>query len=410
MVPVTDFLTEILNKAGRRYQKRGELRGVMKVGTSLSHLKIQHLHNFFGIEPVRINTKEEVRIHFDIMLRNAPESVWIERISSHLGRSLHPINQPKTEELTKTLLSRLHIAFPGLKTLLQHLQDCPDDLYRMLSAHSQQEVTKSCFQVAETVVFLLKNSSPITISELGARFFEHSKKLRQGELRSLLLRWLNLYCPELDIVEDEEQIWASYHVYHDRLSVNAVIYGPIVYTKNGKDFDWIFNLYQQGEAATVSWANLQGMTTMRWQGHTSQPPALICCENEAPFSQLMRRQANDAVLFTSGFPGSAVRKIYGYLAPQASSCFHWGDTDPNGLRIASILNSIYPLQLYRCNIETLRLHRKLLLPLTPKQKRVAEAILLHNHDFPFRNELNFTLESGWLEQESWQYDRELNQC
>jgi hypothetical protein len=248
----------------------------------------------------------------------------------------------------------------------------------------------------------LDNNSPITISELGARFFEHSKQLRQGELRSLLIRWLNLYCPDLDIIENEEQIWANYHVYHDRLTVNAVIYGPIVYTKNGKEFDWISTLYQKGEAATVSWANLQDIETMRLQRHETNPPALICCENEAPFSQLMRKRANDAILFTSGFPGSAVRKIYELLAPQAASCFHWGDTDPNGLRIASILNSIYSLELYRCDIETLKLHRKHLLPLTPKQKQTAEFILSNNQKFPFRSEIAFTLENGWLEQESWQ--------
>jgi hypothetical protein len=401
---IAGFLTDILTMVGRRYQKRGKLSGVMKVGTSLSHVQVQQLHNFFGIEPIRINTKDEVRVNFDIMLKNAPEPVWIERICSHLGYSLKPINHTKTEEIAKTLFSRLHIAFPNLDKLLRHLQNFPDDLNRMLSNNSEQELTNSCFQVAETLVFLLNNNSPITISELGARFFENSKKLRQGELRSLLLRWLNLYCPDLDIVEDEEQIWTNYHVYHDRLTVNAVIYGPIVYTKNGKEFDWILTLYQQGEAATVSWANLQGIETMRWQGCEASPPALICCENEAPFSQLIRRRASDAILFTSGFPGSAVRKIYELLAPQASSCFHWGDTDPNGLRIAAILNSIYSLQLYRCNVEVLQCHRDRLLPLTVKQKQTAEAILLNNQRFPFTNELAFTLENGWLEQESWQYD------
>jgi len=401
---MADFLTEILTRVGNRYQKRGTLGGVMKVGTSLSHVHVQQLHNFFGIEPIRINAKDEVRIYFDIMLKNAREPVWIERISSHLGHSLHPTNQPKTEEVTRTLFSRLQIAFPGLDALHQHLQDSPDDLNRMLSTRSEKRLTKSCFQVAETVVFLLSNGSPITISELGARFFEHSKKLRQGELRSLLLRWLNLYCPDLDITEDEEQIWRSYHVYHDRLTVNAVIYGPIVYTKNGKEFDWIFNLYQEGEAATVSWANLQDIETIRWQGCESGPPALICCENEAPFSQLIRRPADDAILFTSGFPGSAVRKIYDLLAPQASSCLHWGDTDPNGLRIASILNSIHPLQLYRCDVETLQRHQEHLLPLTTKQKQTAQTILHNNQKFPFRKELAYTLKKGWLEQERWQND------
>ena len=116
----------------------------------------------------------------------------------------------------------------------------------------------------------------------------------------------------------------------------------------------------------------------------------------------MRQKADACILFTSGFPGSAVCKIYELLAPQAVSCLHWGDTDPNGLHIASILNSIYPLELFRCDIETLRQHAQHLLPLSEKQQQRAALILQNNQLFPFRKELVYTLENGWLEQENWQ--------
>jgi hypothetical protein len=66
------------------------------------------------------------------------------------------------------------------------------------------------------------------------------------------------------------------------------------------------------------------------------------------------------------------------------------------------LNSIYSLDLYRCDIETLKLHRQHLLPLTTKQKQTAETILHNNQKFPFREELAYTLKKGWLEQERWQ--------
>ena len=85
-------------------------------------------------------------------------------------------------------------------------------------------------------------------------FFENSKVLRQGEARQLLLDWLAC-CYGLG-QEEDAHIWSQVHVYHDRLTVNAVIYGPIVYKKNGMRFDWIARLYQQGEPATLSWSNL----------------------------------------------------------------------------------------------------------------------------------------------------------
>ena len=400
MLQKTDFLLEVLSKVARRYNLKGRLSGVMKVGSSLSTDHLHQLHNFFGIAPIRVNSRNEVRIHFDIALNNDPEPIWIENISVYLGYRLRPGTKTDSAEFSNTLLSRLQLAFPELKTLVKQLQKSPADLQRILSNNSEQESTEIFFRVAETVSFLLKNQTPVTISELGARFFNNSKILRQGEIRNLLLRWVNVYCPDVERAENEEQIWATYHVYHDRLTVNAVVYGPIIYTKNDQTFDWIFKLYQQGEAATISWSNLQNIEKMQWMGCKENSPNLICCENEAPFSQLMREQSGDIILFTSGFPGSAVRKIFEMLAPRASSCYHWGDTDPNGLRIAYILHSTYPLQLYRCDITTLKQHEKYLLPLLEKQKKVAQEIL-KDDKFPFKQELLFTLRKGWLEQESW---------
>lgn len=396
-----EYLTAVLRKVARRYEQNGRLGGVMKVGTSLGNDKLKILHNFFGIDPVRTNSRDEVRIDFGIALANAPESKWLESISSHLGYSLEPAEKKEHSEAVRTLISRLQLAFPHLETLTSRLQDSPDDISRMLKNGSQQEATALCFQAAETVGFLLRNDTPVTISEIGARFFGDSKKLRQGELRSLLLRWLSGYCADVDPAEQEEQIWTTFHVYHDRLTVIAVIYGPIVYRKNGIEFDWIAKLHEQGEAATISWANLKGIEKIYWKGRRDTPPNIFCCENESPYSQLIRQKPDECHLFTNGFPGSAVRKIYKLLAPQATSCFHWGDTDPNGLRIASILNSIYPLQLFRCDTATLRQHEKHLIPLSQKQKQTAETILHTDSKFAFGDELAFTLEKGWLEQESW---------
>lgn len=400
----SDFLKEVLSKVAHRYEQRGRLNGVMKIGTSLNHEKLQIIHNFFGITPIRINNKDEVRLHFDHALKNAPESEWIDRISSYLGYTLQPVVELDQSQAIATLITRLKLAFPDLVTITERLSASQDDLKRMLKNETEQYVTTFCFQAAKTLHFLLGNETPITISELGARFFHNSKLLRQGEARHLILSWLNMYCPDLDKEENEDQVWATFHVYHDRLTVNAVIYGPIVYTKNGTEFDWIFKLYEQGEAATVSWANLQNIEEIQWKGREDNTPDLICCENEAPFSQLIRQKAEDCILFTSGFPGTAVCKIYELLAPQAASCSHWGDTDPNGLHIASLLNSIYPLQLFRCNIETLKQHAQHLLALTQKQQQRAEIILLAGSQFPFQEELTYTVEKGWLEQESWRQD------
>ena len=392
------FLIDILEKIARKYERTGKLSGTMKLGTGFLRDQLQELHRFFGVEPIRISRNEEVRLNLDHLLQQDSEPFWLARIEEALGTPLKHKPKCSQEEQNTVLLDRLRLAFPRLRDLIDYLAENPEEL-RGLRTGSVNDTTNRCFQLAKTLQYLLDNTEPVTVSELGAQFFESSKALRQGELRTLLLRWLKLSLGDADLSDDEDQLLENFNIYHDRLTVNAVLFGPVIYRKHGREFDWIYQLYRQGEAATLNWANLMEMETMYWQDRESDPPQLICCENEAPFSQLVRQQPGNAYLFTGGFPNSAVCAIYRLLAPQASHCLHWGDSDPNGLRIASIMHALFPLQLYRCNLETLKRCEQFLLPLTDRQKCVARAMLASG-GFPFQDELRFTLAQGWLEQEN----------
>jgi Wadjet protein JetD, C-terminal len=400
MLTSSGFFKDVLARIARRYALKGQLSGTMKVGMGLESANLQELHNFFGVEPIRISRNNEVRIDFDRALQHGKESFWLERIGQSLGTPLQREKRPNRGESEKILLSKLQLAFPKLQKLTSHLEANPGELLKVFARWSDRETIDACFQLAKTVEYLLTNTSFVTISELGSLFFKSSKILRQGDVRKALLQWLRVYSQHAGQVDNEDRFLEQFSVYHDRLTINAVVYGPVIYSKNGIEFDWIYRLYQQGEPATLSWVNLQDVESMRWQGREADPPKLICCENEAPFSQLVRQLPENAILFTCGFPNSAVRKIYQFLAPHASSCCHWGDTDPNGLRIAAILASLFPLCLYRCDADTIRKHADHLLPLTEKQ-RMAALEILKDDTFPFREELNISLKKGWLEQESW---------
>lgn len=399
----TDFLHTVLDKIARRYSRRGRLSGRMKLGTALDHATLARLHQYFGVAPLRINNKEETFLDFDRLLNEATQAQWLNRISRRLGRPLQAAASREIEQEAAVIISRLKLAFPELSLITDRLADpqsrSHDQFFSLLKQKNARTLTDLAFQTARAVGFLLSNHDPITISELGARFFENSKALRQGEARQLLMDWL-AYCYGLGRDADAH-IWSHVHVYHDRLTVNAVIYGPVVYKKNGMWFDWIARLYQQGEPATLSWANLRGIEEMGW-AEATVPSRLISCENEAPFSRLIREKGRDCLLFTSGFPNSAVHKLYALLAPRARDCLHWGDTDPNGLYIASLLYAIHPLSLYRCDLAAINRHTGLLLPLTARQRERAQTILNTIEAFPFPDELAFTLASGWMEQEIWQ--------
>ena len=113
----------------------------------------------------------------------------------------------------------------------------------------------------------------------------------------------------------------------------------------------------------------------------------------------MREPAAKALIYTAGFPNSAVKRFVSLLSGNLNF-LHWGDTDPEGLAIAAILNELKPLQLYRCDIETCRRQNKNLIKLTENKIKRAHK-MLEFESFPFSEELKFTLQNGWLEQEAW---------
>ena len=391
-----EFMQNVFSKIARRYELKGCLSGVMKLGQKLGSDEFSALANFFGLDPLRVNAKEEVRLYFTDLLRNDSESEWLKKIGDALGCPLKPKKKEsgRNSASINTLLTSLLLAYPHLHELIGALREDNSQLSSMLNNSNEESLKEKCFKTAEIVTFLTENKNVITVSDLGAKFYHNSKALRQGELRNLLVTWLELSHAQSEYPDE-------YHVIHDRLTVNAVLYGPVIYEKNGKIYDWIDQLYREGEAVTLGWSNIQNIERIYFKDGNSNPPDLISCENEAPLSHLMQHTKNSCLLFTSGFPSSAVQKLYQLLAPHATNCYHWGDSDPAGLRIAAIMHTLYPLQLYRCDLATLQQLKNKLLPLTQKQKNTCMHILTSQADFPFREEVLFCLENGWLEQESW---------
>ena len=257
-----DLLQQVLRKIARRYELKGRLSGTMKLGQTINSREIAELHNFFGLSPIRVNAKEEVRLYFDKLLDSASQEQWLDKTGVALGYVLTQKVNPKDDGRVEILLERLRLAFPDLAEIIQFLAEDSSAIGRMLITKGEDWISTTFFQVAETVQFVLANNEPITVSELGARFFSDSKALRQGELRAMVVQWLRLFSPDCEMLEKDEYVWARYNLLNDRLTVNCVIYGPVIYEKDGKVFDWIYRLYEQGEAATIGWSNIHDIDTM----------------------------------------------------------------------------------------------------------------------------------------------------
>lgn len=398
-------LRPFLLKICRRCRNKGVLIGGMKLGQNLDSEDLEALHAVFGMQALNISKSGEVRISFNKFFKGMAFVVveeWIDAL--HHCLDLPRLDAAREVSLNRErfelILERLRIAYPELDAVHQSLK-IEKGSTRFLEVGGI-DIQAHFFKAAEITRFLKENSDIVTFSDLGARFCNDSKALRDTELGRLVESWLSIMENADGLGLDAGQtIWDRYHVFRDRLSVQATVFGPLVYEKNNQSYDWIYKLWQAGESATLSWGNIVDIDRMVVVENVCSGAGLITCENEAPCGRMIRERRTGILLYTSGFPNDAVMSLYRFIAPLVSSCRHWGDSDLAGLQIAAMLNDAHPLKLWRCNFADLDKHRNRLIALSEEQKCRIDNYLAKWPDFVFANELRFTLEHGWLEQESW---------
>jgi hypothetical protein len=244
---------------------------------------------------------------------------------------------------------------------------------------------------------LLNNTSPIRLSNLGAKNFNNSKKLRKNTNAYLFLADLLRY--SLDAQDlSRHQALEQCLVIDNSTSVKVTVFGPFQYFIGEERFDWIKRLWHQGQAAMLTLQNIERITSISLpQGHHR----VITCENETPFCDLIATLPTKPVIYTGGYPNAAVKSFLKGLPTQVREFQHWGDSDTDGLIIAHLLNEIRPVTLHRCGLDDLARHRNQLIPLSAHKRQRAQRLLSENPAFPFRDELSYTLQHGWLEQEAW---------
>jgi hypothetical protein len=373
-----------------RCDQKGDLTGSMLLLRSPHHgRELLPLKQLLG-ESLSLSARGELRIRFDSVPHKA---AFISALYAALGvprRNLVEESAAAKSALAR-ILDRLQLQWPELVPVAEALAGSAS-WQRRICAEGEAPVQALLFEVAEIADFLRSNAAPIGVSELGARFCGDSKVLRGGERLTLLGDFLVL----LDAGDERESALARCSVVDNPSAIKVTVFGPLLYRKGDREMSWIRELWELGESATLSWDNLQGSSD--WRIDVPHRPLVICCENETPFCRMMREREGDVLIYTEGYANAAVKALYVGL-PRQADYRHWGDSDHDGLRIAAELAALRPLELWRCGLRTVQTNRDLLIPLCTRNRRRAECWLKRFPNYRYREELQFALAHGWLEQE-----------
>ncbi|MFW5893972.1 MAG: DUF2399 domain-containing protein, partial [Verrucomicrobiota bacterium] len=364
-------LRDTLAKLCDRCDRRGELRGRIKLGNADTPPEVvRALRELFG-GALKTNPRQEHHLDLTRFMETVPDPErWIRDLYATLDRERRncSLENARIHAETERLVDRFRLAHPGLVPVLPLLKHRAQRITGSPSEETFREIRNRWDCLARTIEFLQENTRAVGISELGARFFNDSKALRRGSMRSELLRWLEAVEPPAEGEgRTPDELLARHGVTENPTSIRVTLFGALRYRVAGEWFDWPCELRRRGQSVTLSLDNLADLEAAEFR----DGPDVVTCENETPFNRLIRDGIEQPVVYTAGFPNSAVRSLLQAL-PAETRIRHWGDSDRAGLRIAEILATIRPLTLWRCNVEELRRHRNLLKSLSPAEQQAIE--------------------------------------
>jgi hypothetical protein len=288
--------------------------------------------------------------------------------------------------LAKETAKRLKIIYPGEKELIVDLEES-----ECIRGYVGTDPGKASLYLKIFAAYAaLRQQESTTLSQLGSNIFNDSKALRTVALLGQLDKLLRIAHdqPDMPIAD----LHANCGIIDNPYTSHVVIFAPFCYTtSDGCTFDYPKRLFQAGQAAVLPWETVQRISEVRTEGAIS----LVSSENAAPFLKLV--QAGTPCLYTEGYPNSSVKVLLTHFGNADAHAVHFGDTDLDGYRIAE--------QISRCiTIDGLYNHDRISTlphkPLSETQRVRLESFIEHHPDFRFKQELQHTLEHGWVEQES----------
>jgi hypothetical protein len=320
----------------------------------------------------------------------------LEALAEELG--IKKKRKKKTETAISTSLQRIRLTHPKLDPIHQWMASAPE-IERLLANAPQQEILLG--SLLEAANYLVKNNRPITLSKLGSMFFNNSKILRnKNAVPHHLLGGMMLQLLEIeDCPENRKIALQQFGVINNPATSTAAFYGPLTFIRNGQPDPWIADRHRKGELVNFNSTNLEHIDAIQLPDGIN---TIITSENAAPFHELIQEKHHSPILYTGGYPNAVVCRLLDLFKQAGITCKHWGDSDPDGLLIAALIDRHIPTSLFRCTIDDVLRHSNDLISLQGNSIRLGQSLLKTHPNFKFQEELKLTLRMGhWLEQERW---------
>jgi hypothetical protein len=236
----------------------------------------------------------------------------------------------------------------------------------------------------------------VTLSELSHKYCHNSMVLRQPVARIFLGGVLNAMLGWEDTPENREIALMQHQIVTAPTTTCVTLFGPLeLRLVNGSKDDWIAQRFYKGESVTLNSHALSRIDRVHLPSTYSN---VVTSEKTECFDALCTEKLPALIVLTDGFPNAAVLRLLQLLGAAGLFGFHWGNTDPNGLRIAALIQQIIPSRLWRSDLKTVGKYRQDLVQFDAV--RVARAAQIYDRpEFPYRRELAFAIENGWLDQE-----------
>jgi hypothetical protein len=209
--------------------------------------------------------------------------------------------------------------------------------------------------------------SPTSERALSVRLFADSKRL--ADLRGAMVSVLRRWSPQATQFGEDDRALLQAHMLQ-RIPEYVPVAGPLVLRVGAvAEKATLLDLHGLAQGVALPTSILQA-----GQVHTCTAETVITVENATSFHELLPQRSPDMlVMYIGGFASPAVLALLHAIRAAKSEVvlYHWGDIDPDGLRIlAHLRGSLGDVRPLAMDGATLEQHHQHTQPLTRRDRTV----------------------------------------